>query len=319
MRLDLRVSAWRGVERLERDVPVASWTWTEKHAVMPAGKLALEVPGTWWPSLVTSPLRPMGQTLRCELHHDRGVAVLPPMRIQEVAEGVSVAAESIDRSITEDPWPYPSSPATGATLLQEATRLAAPLPVRLEIPDGPLPDGLAWSGDRDEALLDLVVARAARWQVSGDGTLVAVPLGSVSEPERTYTASEIVDAPRKLTRSRVSKATVVAQASGDEPSTVIVRRLTQSEYQPDVYGSVGKVQSISSGATLEQLEEAATALLAEGGGERDFEIVPDPTLRAGMIARLKIEHRDGPEIVVGRVVSHSLKSNGSHTITIQEA
>lgn len=321
MQFGLRVDAWRGPARLARDLPVVSWAWSETSGEMPSGKLTADFPGDLWPLLVSDPLRPMGQVLRCEVHHDV-VTALPPVRVVEVSEGsgvVSVTADTIDLDISEDPWPFPSSPRKGASLLQEASRLAAPLRVRLAIPDGALPEGLAWSGERDEALQELVASRSARWQLDPDGTLTAHPLGSVSEPRWTFTGREITDAPRKLRRDRVSKATVVVQADGDAAAEVLTRRLSHPEYQPDVYGTVGRVETLSSGGSLAEREAAADALLAEGGGQRDFTMTPAPELRAGHVARMRVEHPDGPETVTGRVVSHTLNSSGAHSLTIQEA
>ncbi len=319
MLLDMRVDAWRGETRLARDLPVEGWSWSEKHGAMPCGRLTVEFTADQWPATMLDPLWPMGQTLRCEILHEDRVVALPPARILETSEGVSVSADTIDLSIVEDPWPFPSSPATGAGLLQEATRLADPVRVRLGIPDVGLPEGLAWSGDRDKALLELAASRSCRWQLDADGWLTLVPLGNVADPHRTYTAREITAAPRKLTRSRVSKVSVVTQANGDLPAQVVTRRLTEPDYQPGVYGTVGRVETAQSGATGEQMAEAADAFLAEGGGTRELTMLPDPTLRAGMVARVEIEHADGAETVVGRVVSHTLKHSGEHTLTIQEA
>lgn len=317
--LGLRVDSWRGSERLARDLPVTGWTWSEKLGEMPSGKLTVDFPADMWPAQVADPLRPMGQVLRCEIVLDGWVTALPPFRVVDAAEGVSVTADTVDLDVSEDPWPYPSSPRRGVSLLHEAARLAAPLGVRLAIPDAGLPDGLVWSGERDEALQELAGSRAAQWRLDADGSLVAVPLGSVSEPERTYAAREVTGATRKLARARVSKATVVVEATDEAPAQVLTRRLSDPAYAPDVYGTVGHVETAQSGATQAQMEEAADAALAEGGGEREFTMLPDPTLRAGMVARFHVEHTDGKETVIGRVVSHSLTHTGDHSVTIQEA
>lgn len=317
--LGLRVDSWRGSERLERDLPVTGWSWSEKVGAMPSGRLTVDFPAGMYPTGMNDPLRPAGQLLSAEIIQDGRAYPLTPFRITEASEGVNVVADSVDLDIAEDPWPFPSSPATGATLLREAGRLAAPLVVSLAVPDVALPQGLSWSGKRDEALMDLAASRGLRWQLESDGSLTAVPLGNPLDPERTYEHGVVMDAPQKASRSRVSKATAVLPAQGDEPAQVVVRRLLDDGYQPDVYGTVGKVEQLQQGATQTDLQAAAEAMLAESGGTRDVRIHPDPTLRAGMTIRVKVPRLAGTEIILGRVVSHTLTSAGEHSVTLTEA
>ena len=331
----MRLHAWWGPTRLSKvdypeGLPVTGWSWSEKYGEMPSGKLSANFPATLWPKLVSDPLRPMGQYLKCEIVQGDHVTPLPPVRIIEACEGVTVTADSMDRDIADDPWPYPSSPATGSSLAREAGRLAAPIPVRLGIPDTGLPDGLAWSGDRDEALLELALMRSAQWRLDPTGALILVPLGNPHEPERHYTARDITAASRKLKRERPNKVTVIAEAAqstaaeGEEEAEaaplIIVRRLSHPAYAPELYGTIGHVETLAAGAGIAEAEEAADALLAESGGEREFSILADPTLRAGMVARFDVEHADGDrEKVLGRVMSHTITHTGAHTVTVREA
>lgn len=319
MMFGLSVDSWRGGERLARNLPVTAWSWSEKTEAMPSGRLSVSFPPGMFPTAMADPLRPMGQILRAEIVQDGRSFALPPCRITEASEGVTVVADSIDLDIAEDPWAFPSSPATGATLLREAGRLAAPLVVHLSVPDAALPQGLTWSGKRDEALLDLAASRGLQWRVEPDGSLTAVELGNPLDPERTYDHATILDAPQKAARLRVSKATAVLPAQGDEPPQVYTERTTDDGYQPGVYGTVGKVEQLQQGATQQQMQAAARAMLAESGGTREVRILADPSLRAGMTVRVKVPRPEGVEIILGRVVSHTIKDSGDHTVTITEA
>ncbi len=289
---------------------------------MPSGRLSLSFPAALFPRDPRDPLRPMGQVLRCEIAHDDRVTALPPCRITEASISggdVDVQADSLDLGIVEDPWPFPSSPAPGASLVQESGRLASPLVVRLAIPDVALREGLAWSGDRDDALAELAAAHRLRWELQADGMLLGVPLGNPQQPERVYSGGVLVAAPRKAQRKRVSKATVVLPAQGDEPPVVVVERLTEPAYQPDVYGTVGKVEQVSSGADETTMREKALSIMLESGGQREVTIAADPTLRAGMAVRVDAVHADGAETILGRVEAHTLRHTGDHTLTITEA
>lgn len=321
MRLGLRVDSWRGKTRLALDVPVAEWAWSETYPKLPFGRLTLTAPADWYPEVVSDPLMPMGQVLRAEVLADRAVTPLPPCRIVDVSEssgGVSVTADSIDLAIVEDDWALPSSPASGARLADEAARLASPLPVRLLVPNATLPAGLVWSGGRDDALLELAVMHGGRWSLDVDGTLTLVPLGNSLDPHRTYDSMHVVDAARKTSRSRVSKATVVTQAQQGETSEVLTRTLADAEYQPDVYGVVGKVETVQAGMSFEQRAAAARALLEESGTERAFSILADPSLRAGMVARTIVDRRGYQrDVFVGRVMATTLRSSGAHEITVK--
>lgn len=320
--LGLRVDSWRGGSRLARDIPIAAWAWSEKWPAIPSGKLTLSAPPDWWPEHLTDPLRPAGQILRAEVHHAGRVIPLPPCRIVEAAESggsVDVTADALDGAIAEDPWPHPSSPATGASVLREAARLARPLPVRSVMPDALLRTGIAWSGDRDEALLELAASRGARWQLDADGTLTLHPLGSISEPDRSYTGRHVIAAARKASRARISKASVVLQGGEGKAPVVTTRRLLDEAYQPEVYGVLGRVETVSGEVTEGQMIRQAEQMLAAGAGEREIAITLDPSLRAGMVARVHIERTSGREEIVGRVISYTIRHTGEQTITLREA
>lgn len=324
--LGLRIDAWRGGERLARDLPVVSWAFSDKWPSVPSAKLTAAFPMALYPANALDPLRPMGQILRAELTFEGRTRALPPFRITRAAPNgaeVSVEADSLDLGIQEDEWAYPSSPATGSTFLQEARRLAEPVPVRLGggMSDVTLPTGIAWSGKRDQALLELVAGRAARWSFEADGALWAYPLGSPTEPDHTVTGWEVTDAPRELRRDRANKGSAVVKGEGSDaaPAQVIVRRLIEAMYDPEDYGTIGRVVTLDSGTSQEDAEAAATALLAEAGAERKFTITPLPELRSGQVLRVELEHPEGPEVVTGRVISQTLSGDGKHDVTMREA
>lgn len=327
MILGLRLDSWRGDTRLAMDLPVAGWAWSEKYGELPSGVLTVGFPPDFWPGDDRlHPIYPMGQVLRGELLLDDRTTPLPAFRIQKTSPGVTVEAESLDGAIVEDPWPYPTSPPPHATILQEARRLADPLPVALDarIPDLPLPEGIAWPGDRDKALLELAEMRGFRWALDPVGRLVGVPLGNPRHPDHVYTtAAEITGAASlALARTRVTKATVTSQATGaggdGQAPLAVVRRLTLPEYAPEVYGVIGKIASSSSGATEDELYALAGAMLNESGQDRDFSILPDPTLRAGEVVRLEVDRPEGyRETVTGRVMSHTLRHTGIHDVTVR--
>lgn len=324
MRLGLRVQSWLGPERLALDVPVVSWQWSEKAGKLPSGLLTVDVPADWWPDTVRHPLRPMGQVLRGEVLVDGVAAPLPPCRVQSVeaqSGSVTVTADSLDGAVAEDPWPAPSSPVSGASLAQEAARLAEPLRTRLDgVPNVVLPEGLAWSGERADALVELAESRSAYWRLDADGTLVCVPLGNVADPDRRYSAAGVLSADRVVKRSKVTKGTATIPAQGEVPAVTATAREAAPAYQPGLYGTVGKVVQGKSGATRQQLEQMARDLLVESGVERSFTITPDPTLRAGMTVAVEVAYPNGTgETVTGRVVSHSIKSDGGHDVTVREA
>lgn len=331
--LGMRVDSWRGAGRLARDLTTTGWAWSEKYGDVPMGKLSVDFTPDLWPTQTNDPLTPMGQTLHAEITLDGQSTALPPCRIKDLGDGASVDADTLDQDIADDPWPYPSSPPEGASLLQEATRLAAPLVVRLSegVADARLAEGFAWSGARESALLELAAARSARWEMQADGSMLLVPLGSPTEPERTYQAHEVIDAPRKRSRDQINKVTVVVKGTEategtDEepgmpevPERILTRMLPSEEYAPEVYGVIGSIVELEAGASGQEIADAADALLAGGGAEREFTILPDPTLRAGMVVRLYVEHPApvGREVVVGRVISHTLTHDGTHTITLR--
>lgn len=319
MILGARVDSWRGPQRLAMDLPVVSWAWSEKWPALPAGKFTADFPATLWPETVVDALAPMGQVLRVEIMMDGRAFPLPPLRIVEAVEGsgvVSVSCESIDGAVADDPWPVPSSPAPGARLAGEAARLAAPLRVVLAegVPNPALRDGIAWSGDRDEALLDLASSHGLRVQADMDGTLTLIALGNPGEPVAVVSGREVVEADRKRSRKRANRATVIVEAGGAIERT-LTRTLTAPDYAPDVYGLLGRVKAVKAG---DDLERTADALLAEQSAPRDFTITARPDLRAGMPVWVEVPRPDGVQRVAGRVESFTLRSTGEMTITLQE-
>lgn len=322
MRVSLYVEVWRAGERIARDVPIVDWAWSEKWPAIPAGRLTVTCPADWWPAMPLDPLRPMGQTIHAEVQHDGHATPLPPCRIMEASEaggGVAVTADSWDVAISEDPWPVPSSPPRNATLLGEAARLADPLRVALAAPDVILPQGITWPTDRDDALLELGEGYGLRWELRSDGSLLGIPLGSIQEPDRTYREARVVKAPRKAKRARVTRASVVLKGQQDQPDRMVTERLFDDAYRPEVYGTIGKVEQAQNGATPQAMRARARAMLAAGAGEREFDVTADPTLRAGMVARVLVDRPEGREQIIGRVVGHTLRHDGQHSVIVREA
>lgn len=210
----------------------------------------LEFPGNLAPASEWSPLMPYGQRLRIvSVYEVGGRTVEVPLGVFHISRTVEhhshieVTALSLDYLIQQDPAAFPSSPERGATLLDEARRLAGGVPVELDagVANPVLPTGLSWGFDRWKALQDLGASNGVNWVFRVDECLHGVAAtGGGREVDLRLAASEaVVEVEGAREWSAFNKVTVISEQKDGEGHAVLAddsismpvdwEALTQSE------------------------------------------------------------------------------------------
>lgn len=315
-RVDIHLG--RNVLAVDIDATGVKIEWSGDRVV--AGKLSYECPLEMLPDDPHDALNNFGQ-------RSHVVALVETARgIQEVDLGwwlhssweeaddhVKVAALDLMQVLEEDPMPWPSSPATGATVSVEAQRLSPHLPVTLDpgTPDVRLSPLIQWGTSRTEAIRDLCITNGLEHGVKADGCLHIWQASTGRNPVATYTGRDLlVNSPRKAAERRPNRWIVTGSPNQDKDAPPIRWTGTSiadiSPYDHRLYGWVTDHREFSS-ATSEAAVKAAAETYKRSAlgarGKRSVEIVTDHRLEHGDVIAV---HTDEGDIIVGRIVAYSM-------------
>lgn len=325
-------TSMRGRETLAHDLHATSAELSVDGTSQIPERLTATFPPDLLPTDYRAPLAAFGQVIRPsvkivqggrEFVYEIGWYLIQSWEEKDNGE-IQVEADGLLRKVADAPWPSPSSPAPGSTLLQEAQRLAFPLPVDLDpkVANVVLDRGIAWGNDRLNALYDLGRTHNVRWSVKPDGYLWALPTRSGKDTTATYTGRDLA-----LTLLRRGDHTMANQVSAihkensekQANTTVGTASSMMPPYDTEGYGLVHKIVETESSTTVAALQAHAQQVLNEERNKtrvRQVEIVADPAIELWDMVAVILDN----ETVVGTVQAYTLplSSGGKMRLDLQE-
>ncbi|MCR2051450.1 hypothetical protein NSA19_00980 [Actinomyces bowdenii] len=316
VRVDIHLG--RNVLAVDIDATAVKVEWSGERVV--AGKLTYECPLEMLPDDPHDPLNNFGQRSHVValVETSRGIQEVDlgwwlHTSWEEAGDHVTVTALDLMQVLEDDPMPWPSSPATGATVSVEAQRLSEHLPVTMEpgTPDPGLSPLIQWGTSRTEAIRDLCLTHGLAYGVKADGCLHIWQASRDRNPVAAYTGRDLlIDAPRKALERRPNRWIVTGSPNQDKDAPPIRWTGTSvaeiSPYDHRLYGWVTDHREFSS-ATSEAAVKAASENYKQEAlstrGKRSVEIVTDHRLEYGDIIAV---HMDHGEVLVGRVIAYSM-------------
>lgn len=231
---------------------------------------------------------------------------------RRVGSEIEVVAYGLLKRLEDDPFPWPTSPAPGATVGDELERLCAPhVTVSAEGPVGrKLPGGLAWGESRTKALQDLLDSLGLFARVENDQWLHVYDPRENRVPVVTYSYDDLLlDVEGEGDERRPN---VFTGKGGDDKDKSKRWSHTVSDVDvrsPKSYGIVrelvnvssAKSQSAVSGATEIAFRNAAVV-----AAELSLPILPDPRVEVGDIVGLVLVS----DVVEGAVDTFSARVTG---------
>lgn len=333
---EARVDVLRGVERIAENLPVLDLVVSADGKSQISHQVRASFPASLKPVDWQSPLAAYGQKLSISVQIRLGERFfsfpIGVFLIEEWAESsdgsIEVTAHSLECLLDKNPWALPSSPIPGATVFNEAKRIAAPLSVALPVAVASqvMPRGIAWGDDRLDALSELGIRFGFKWRPSAAGGLEGVVVeGRFPDMSRTYSGSDLAlsaDAGGSHSTVNLVSARSKPRSEGDieKPPVVASAAYELEPYAPDTYGTIHKIEDLESATSWGALQSTANRSLSDGlqlAKRRKVEIIADPTLKLWDPVTVFI---DG-ETIVGRVVAFELPAltGGVMRIDIEEA
>lgn len=296
-------------------------------------RLTATFPPDQLPTNPYSPLAAFGQVLRPSVKisqggrewlYELGWYLIQSWEEKDSGE-IQVEADGLLRRVADAPWSSPSSPSPGSTLLQEAQRLAFPLPVDLDpsVADVRLNRGIAWGNDRLNALYDLGSTHAVRWVVKADGYLWGLPTLTGKDTTATYTGRDLtVSMLRSGDHTMANQVSAVHKENNEKKASTTVGTVSSflPPYDVEGYGVVRKIVETEAATTLSALQAHAQRVLNDERSKtrvRQVEIVADPAIELWDMIAVVLE----AETVVGAVQAYSLplSSGGKMRLDLQES
>ena len=279
-------------------------------------RASLSFPPQYAPVDEWSALMPVGQRLRVVYVYDVGgqrhEVPLGWVHIRSTAVSdteVKVEAVGLEYLLDQDPMLFPSSPRAGATLLEEARRLAGAHPVVLDpgVEDVAVKPDLSWGFSRWGALTDLGKAHAVEFTFKDDGYLHAVPWDrSGRDTVLSLTADTcVVEVEGAFQWDVYNHVTVVAKTDKNTVGAHYTATLG-GRFDPAFYGVKRKRVELEAASTVAQCKAAAEQEINKhitSGRVIKVECAPDPRIELGDVVSCE---RVPGDWVVGRVCGFSL-------------
>lgn len=308
----LRVSSTLAGRYIALDIPVSQARLSETADRMVPGLLEITVPDRgWYPDSPGAALANYGQRLRVEslLTGAWGDATvdLGWWQIEEADEvdnGVSVRALSLEQVMDADPVEWASSPMVGARVQDEMQRLAGDLPVVVHGPNRGVSRLSQWGTSRSQNVADLAAAHGLVTRMEADGALHAYPETGL-RVETHYTGRDLLLESHRKTGPRRANRWLVLGGNDQEGQASQSRWVGRAEVlagprSTGTYGRVTERREFQAAATPGAVQAAADTyrLKAERArAVRSVEIIMDP--RVQLHDRITVD--TGTEVLLGSV------------------
>lgn len=323
----VRMESMLGREVLATSIPAWDVVLDETDDRVVPGELTFTVPLVCLPTHDRHPLANMGQrvhvtqVLTCDgVPSSVEIGWYKIDSWSEEDDGVKVTARDLLMVLDENPLTWPSSPPAGATVLSEARRMCAPLPVVLDagVVDRAVPRTTQWGTSRTENLRDLADSYGLAYRVEPDGYVHLRPAEAGGTPVAYYSAVDsgapgarpghLISAPRSSVDRRPNRWTVVGtQGSGDEEQQFAATvENTAPPFDPDTYGWVTARYEMNMATSQSQVMQAAQTRMRNAAvviEVRRLEIPADSRLQRRDVISARAA---SGEIVVGAIKAFSL-------------
>lgn len=321
-----RIDIIRGGEVLKTGIPASEVKveWSSSNRQVP-GALSYSCPMSWVPEWPLDALNNFGQrSMVTALYENRRgdyweipLGEFVNMEWSVSKEKVNVSCKDLTQILADNPRPWPSSPAAGATLLSEANELAEYVRVKLEddVWDAPIPRTTQWGNSRIESIYKLVESRGCGIRSGADGMLHIFKLRDKTAPDEIYTYESgfLLEAPRaprsggrRPNRWYVTGSKQQRAQGEQEERWTAEREITDPPYDPAGYGWVTSHKEFSAASSAREVSEAADTYMIQdisSRSSRSLTIIPDARIEVGDIVGAITEQG---EHIAGRVTAYSL-------------